>query len=232
MKKIKIILLGILLSANVFGQFGAANLGYDLTRLVDNVQFANSFELDSVAGFGSGKFQNKRWFLGLCKINDTLQLEAFYNIDLYNDKLLYTLHLDSVSRTASHPYTFKEVIIDKKVFQYLDYKDGIISGKGFFEVLESGNTKLLLRTEIIFVQASPADAYREYIPAHFDKNYKYFIKKGAEPAFEIFRNKKTVLKALSDKSYEIEKFMKEKKENARTEQSLKEIIKFYNKITQ
>ena len=231
MKKLRIILLGLLISTSLYGQYDAANIGYELTRLSDNVQFANSFELDSISGFASGKYLNDKWTMGICRVSDTLQLEAFYNIDLYNDKLVYTVHLDSASRTSSHPYTFKEVLLNKKKFQYLDYKDGITSGKGFFEVLLEGNTKVLERTEIIFVQATPSDAYRDFIPAHFDKANSYFIKKKNEPAFEISTNKKSILAALSNKSAEIEQFMTLNKEKGKNIESLIKIIEYYNKIS-
>lgn len=232
MKKSFLLILNLLIVKLIFAQFQGISLQYSLTRFKDNVNFGRSFETDSVEGFASGKYLNKEWIKGFAILkNDAEFSKAYYNLDLENDLLIYTIYVDSVPKKINNPDTLKSITIGDKLFKFIKYKNGIISGRGFFEVLVEGECRLLLRREVSFIPESPSEPYKDTKPAHFQKSTMYYIQKGEEPAFEINKNAKSILNALEDKSPELKLYMKKNSENARSKESLIKIVEYYNTIS-
>ncbi len=232
MKKTLFLFVSLIIANYSFSQaLDGLNLQYQLTKINDNARFANQYEQDSVSGFRSGKFLNKKWIKGHAFLkNDKEFSGGFYNLDLQYDKVIYTPDIDSTARTINMPDSLERIVIGDKIIEYLKFKDGIVSGKGFFQVLVSGECKLLVKREVTFIQAKPAEPYKKATKPHFEKKYNFYIKKGDKAAFRVLKTKKSILNALSDKSKEIEAFMKKNKTKGRSYESLIKIVTYYNTL--
>ncbi len=131
-----------------------------------------------------------------------------------------------------NPEDLISVSFGNHLFTFEKYAKGKKNLSGFFEVFVSGRTNLLYRRESIIKreQLPPSEMsgknYRDYFRTVDD----YYIKKKGEPAFLVNNTPKSILKALSDKKPELEKFINQEKLKLKKEKDLKDLIEYYNYI--
>ncbi len=105
---------------------------------------------------------------------------------------------------------------------------------GYFEVLANGYCKLLYRRESIIKreQLPPSEMsggnYRDY----FRTTEDYYLLVASEPAKKIVKSKKSVLKTINDQETELNKYIIDKGLKLKQEESLIELINYYNSLKQ
>lgn len=119
---------------------------------------------------------------------------------------------------------------------HLFYYEKYLSGKkilsGYFEVIVAGKTNLFYRRNSIIKREKlpPSEMsggnYRDY----FRTVENYYIKQEGKPAFLVYKTRKSILKALSDKKAELEKYIDQSNLKIKKEGQLKDLIEYYNSL--
>ena len=131
-----------------------------------------------------------------------------------------------------NPEDLISVFFGNHHFIYCKYTKGKKILSSFFEVLVSGRTDLLYHRESIVKreQLPPSEMsgknYRDYFRTVED----YYIKRKGEPAFLVYKTKKSILKALPDKKSELENYIDQNSLKIKKEEDLKALVEYYNTI--
>lgn len=103
---------------------------------------------------------------------------------------------------------------------------------GFFEVMAKGYCKLLFRqTSEIKREDRPVSDfsggnYRDY----FRITEEYYLKKGDEPAQNIRKSKRKILKVLGDHTNELKDYIKKNDLRLKSDEEIIDLIYFYNAL--
>jgi hypothetical protein len=158
-----------------------------------------------------------------------------YNI--YTDDLLYLNSTSGDSLIINRSMIWKFEIIDKPpddiiLMKEMDFKPGKTAKKVFVRVIYDGKSKLVLKYNKTFIKANYKGAYAtgnkydEYID-----DYQYYIIKSSNNPVKIKLNKKSVVKALSDKEDKVKAYLDGHSLKLNNEDDIAELIKFYDSIT-
>lgn len=103
---------------------------------------------------------------------------------------------------------------------------------GFFEVMAKGYCKLLYRRtseikrENLPVSNFSGGNYRDY----FRISEEYYLKKGDEPAKNIRKSKRKILKTLADHTKELEAYIDKNGLTLKTDEEIIDLIYYYNAL--
>ncbi len=112
-----------------------------------------------------------------------------------------------------------------------NYKNNGKTKFGYFNPLNTGNTVLYYHPKKKFVQAQkPDNGYDQIEPPTYKDVSLYYLKHGDLVAEEIKLNKRSLLKALSDKSDKLKTFIANHDLNLRNKKDVITLIKYYNTL--
>ncbi|HEY0896301.1 MAG TPA: hypothetical protein VGE15_07100, partial [Sphingobacteriaceae bacterium] len=158
------------------------------------------------------------WTPGVVKLkNGTTYKEIPLKYDQVAEELLFSHNGQAL--------TFVEPVVEFR------FKDGALFrsgyGKGFYEVLSDGGTKLI-RKKIKQISES-----KEYNSASVTRKFveleSLYIVKGSELT-KIRKDKKSVLAALGDKTAQLESYIKSEKLNIKNEAGIVSLVAYYNSL--
>lgn len=128
------------------------------------------------------------------------------------------------------PEIINEILINGDKYVYVPYTYGGRLLRGYFRIAAAGKASLLIRQNINLKEAEPPAPYKEAQPARFIKMPdEYFVRIGEAEAVKI-SNRKELLTALSDKSSQMDLFIKKNKTKFNREEDLLQAIKYYNQL--
>ena len=141
----------------------------------------------------------------------------------------YNVYTDQVEvREILNPEDVDVIAIGTKKFIFSQYKDEGLDYSGYFEMLVSGETKLLIKRKLLFEQGNKSvQAYGS--EDSFRIKPEYYIQKEDGTAIKINKDKNLLMDALGDKE-EMKKYIKKKSFPFLIEKSLISIVKHYNNI--
>lgn len=133
-------------------------------------------------------------------------------------------------KTFDYPITFVD---DKKVYQVYLLPNNKTTASGFFVVLNTGKkVNLLLKEKINFEEEvkakSELDKYKP--PTLKRETDTFFIGFKDNTSIELPRRKKDFFKIFSNKSNEVESFVKKQKLNFKKKEDLIQIFTYYNSL--
>ncbi len=150
-----------------------------------------------------------------------------YNI--YNDNIEFKQNNNPVQELAN-PEIVEKVEFGDYKFVYIPYSDSRKTDKGFFNILEEGKATLYQKPLVIFEEAKATSPYQDAKPARFDrKSDEYYIGVENGEAKKI-DSKKDLPDLFPDHKKEVETFIKKKKVKPNDEESLVELVKYYNSL--
>lgn len=162
-------------------------------------------------------------------INDTIpfsQVPLRYNI--VTDKMEFKNKREQLMEIdySAGQYSF---LIDDHHFKVLDYKDKNKHQNGHLELLVDGAVQLYKKHNRQFEKATQVKAFEEPLPDRFVENDPTFLiaKKGEIP--ETISKKRDLLQKLNVDNPKIEQYLKDNKLKMRSEESVIDLITFYNK---
>ncbi|HAN20036.1 MAG: hypothetical protein A2X13_04875 [Bacteroidetes bacterium GWC2_33_15] len=170
-------------------------------------------------------FLNEDWQGGLMMLNNNQLLTGYlYRYNIFTDQI----ELKSVV----NPTNIEIISIGNKKFIYSDYYSTDFSlNSGYFEIIENGKCKLLLKRSI--KQNEEENRASKYFGSSTSASTSvveaYYIKKDKEPAVLIEKNKESLLRNLSDKK-EFQNYLEKKMILIINENKLIELINRYNKL--
>lgn len=177
-------------------------------------------------GEKSSIYLGEDWPLG------TIVLRNGKIIDNYN--LRYNLLADQMQFIAAGdtlafatPSEIETVMFDGQSFVYCTYLCDKSLKQGYFEILEPGNNKLLLKRMVTYHlnNGDNVDSKGEFLISSC-----YFIAKGNQPAEKIACNKKKALMVLDEHKSEIQAYVKKTGNKVKTEDELRKLVVYYNSL--
>ncbi|MCK5443174.1 MAG: hypothetical protein KAJ23_14915 [Maribacter sp.] len=116
-------------------------------------------------------------------------------------------------------------------YEIMRYKEAGKVRLAYFNSLNIGNTILCFRPKKKFIQAEKPDhGYDDYDPPIYRDVSSYYIKHGNLAAEVVKLSKRSLLKALSDKSSELNVFIQNKKLNIKSKEDAIMLIEYYNSL--
>ncbi len=159
---------------------------------------------------------------------------------LYSGKLRYDMYASEMQFIAKEiiyaiafPEDIEFVEIEDVKFIFTSYlltPSGTNPKESYFVVLMDGDNKLLVKKEVLLLDAVPAKPYVDPKPAQFNKkNDSYYIKKNDLPAVKI-SSRKSLVGILEDKEMEVLSFIKKEKISHKNPEDLKKLVAYYNSL--
>ncbi len=154
------------------------------------------------------------------------------NIDTYclrynilDDQMQFISGSDTLAFAS--PQEINSLSFNGHTFIYEAFQCENTIRKGYFEIIEPGKNKLLLKRIVTSVLDETPDqpGFKKYF---IDECY--FISKNGLPASKLLCTKKSVLTAFNDHSSEMEEYMKVSGNKAKTSDDLKKLVSYYNSL--
>lgn len=181
-------------------------------------------------------YYNRDFMFGELELQNGAKMNGLFRYNIYNQEFEVIVKKDTL--IVSEPTKVKTINFAGKSFIYsliLEKKggDSYISG-AYFETLNNGNCKLLIKRKINLRENKYVDYYaggggdgsQRYIP---EKSYYIKISED-KPAIKLKRKNKFVVELFPNHQTEIEKFIADNDLNIRKDKELLKIIEFYNQL--
>jgi hypothetical protein len=127
----------------------------------------------------------------------------------------------------SPPEIIDSVFIGESGYIFYTYVTGSKTQKSFFKVLTKGSPMLLLRMNIILKEAELPGAYKEAVPASFERMQDDFYLAEYPGEAIKFSGKKDLLELLKSHTEEMDQFIKQNKPKFSRQNDLIKLMKFY-----
>jgi hypothetical protein len=155
------------------------------------------------------------------------QIPLRYNI--YANEMEFKTEDGTVYYLAA-PEIIEQIVIGEDTYIYCPYTFGNRLLRGYFRIATSGKANLLVKQNINLKDPEPAAPYKEAIPAKFVKLAdEYFVRIGEAEAMKV-SSRKELLSVLTDKSREIDAYLKKNKTRFNRLEDLIQLIDYYNRI--
>tara|TARA_R110002051_G_scaffold66515_8_gene120458 strand:- start:12765 stop:13454 length:690 start_codon:yes stop_codon:yes gene_type:complete len=162
-------------------------------------------------------------------INDKNVSDVLMRYDAYHD-VIEIMNENNKVRTLLRRNNIVAVI-DNTTYMVREYEFVGSVKEGYFNPLNEGYTRLLVKPKKKFVQAkNPENGYDTFSPAQYLDISMYYMQNGDKPAKEIKLSKKRVLGFLSNHSKILNKYIKENALNMRSKNDIIRLIEYYNTL--
>lgn len=150
-----------------------------------------------------------------------------YNI--FNKKIEFKLS-DGPVQVLADPDRIERVEYGEIVLENTPFLNGSKVKNEFLLVKEKGNASLYAMPEVYFEAAKAPGAYQDAVPARFLKRpNEYYIRVNSEPAV-LMKRKKDLSEVFPDHKKEIESFINKNNVKPNKEESLTELVQYYNSL--
>lgn len=171
-------------------------------------------------------YLNNDFIEGKIITNDNVVLKGQLRYNIYADEMEFIVKenvywIDNQDRIESIQYG------DHTFMYYLKGEDKFDRGD-YYEVLEDGPTKLLLRRKVVLLDAVPAKPYQDPKPPRFEPSRDTYFLMRFQGKPEKVTSKKELLQLMVDKEPEINSFIKKNKISANNLEDLKKVVAYYN----
>jgi len=199
---------------------------------LDYINFENTDELNRKISFGDiggSPFLNNEFISGEVYTTSKIQYD--------NVKLRYNIYTDQIEFESdgkvlaiAQPETTEKIVFGGYTIQYIPYSYSKKISKGYLILLEEGKASLYARPKVTFEEAEEAGAYKKAEPPKFVRiSDTYFIKVGTGEATAITK-KKDLEEVFPNNKDKIKTFIKKNKVKPNKEESLKELVNYYNSL--
>ena len=151
---------------------------------------------------------------------------------MYNEEIQGVIDGDSVIITQTLNIDY--INIGDQSFMYSNYGQNNM-GLGIFEILAKGYCKLLLKRNMT-IKREKETVNLNYEGGNYVDRFVtqevYYIKKGNASPLVIKKNKKKILKLLSDKAEELENYIEKNKIKVSKDPDLIRLFEYYNSLLQ
>jgi hypothetical protein len=146
--------------------------------------------------------------------------------DIYHQQVQFIRDGDTVA--FAKPEEVASIIMDGRKLVYIEFSDEGKTGKGYFEVLSYGDTKLLLRRIVKYhEQRDPQSNLKEDV---FVRENRYYIQKPGEMLTPVEFNRTSVLNAFNDKELQVQEYIENNKLKMKTLEEMKNVLAYYNTL--
>ena len=189
---------------------------------------ARKTSMDDFAGVEGSMYLYDAWKDGICVLKDGSTLKnRKYRYNIYFQQMQFIFEGDTLAFGA--PEQIKTLNVDNKIFIYSDFIDKENEkADSYFQIIEDGENKLLLRRTINYRFKDRAGSGSPYDT--FIRQISFYMKKGDSHAELLPHGKKAFVKLFDKNRDEISVFIKINKLNIRNIDDMKKIISYYNSL--
>jgi len=125
---------------------------------------------------------------------------------------------------------FDMIYIPEDTFVVALYEKDTKIVPGYFKLITDGNTTLLGKMEVEFMEATSETTHKMAMDARFvNKPNQYYVKNDGQPA-EYVKNAKKLINFLGKHTEDLSLYVKEHKLSHKREKDLKQLIDYYNSL--
>jgi len=183
------------------------------------------YKLEGVEG---SNYIGYNWPAGKVVLTDGSVIESYFlRYDILVDQMQFISGSDTLAFAA--PQELNSISFEGHTFVYEMYQCENTLHKGFFELIEPGKNRLLLKRLVTYQVPDPnipmdKNATKYYI------DECYFIAKPGQPASKLLCNRKSALSILNEHNEEIEDYLKVTGNKVKTPDDLKKLVAYYNSL--
>jgi len=188
-------------------------------------QPGNKLELKGVEG---EIYISENWSLGTIVLRNGGIIDNYllrYNILV--DQMQFIADKDTLAFAS--PKELSTVTFDNHLFVYDSYQTGSTIRFGYFELLEPGKNRLLLKRTVTFEMPDANNPDDEEATKYYIDEC-YFISKPGKAANKIMCNRKSVLSVLNNHQDDINEYMRITGNKLKTPADLKKLVSYYNTL--
>jgi hypothetical protein len=168
-------------------------------------------------------------------MNEINELNGLFRYNLYAQEFEMIYDRDTFAIKA--PFDVKSVSLSNKKFIYGFYVDKDYGhdyiGSSYFEVLNEGNCKLLIRHDVKIKNNSGPVTYTwagDGSDSFVKIKQLFYQKNNGMEVMLLRKNKKNLRKIFADKIEEIQRYIRKEKINVKDENDLIRVFTYYNKL--
>jgi hypothetical protein len=205
--------------------------GQRYDAFLDQYHFNKNFEsipgkkTNEYPGVQGSPYLNSEFTQGYVLLKDSSAAIMPLRYNIYANDMEYLVGDQYFA--IGNPLSLKMVILEGAPFVYLMYDNG----RGYFEVLASGKSSLLLKRSVEFKpEEGPKPIEGTITPARFVRNQdSYYIVKGISEPVHV-SNMKSLIHALGDKKQELEKYTDTEKLKRGSKENMIKVVEYYNSL--
>ena len=173
-------------------------------------------------------YLGENWPAGVVVLRDGGIIDDYllrYNILI--DQMQFIRNNDTLAFAS--PQELGTVTFDNHTFIYDAYQCDNAIRYGYFELIEPGKNRLLLKRQVTYEipdarNPDNSDASRYFI------DECYFISKPSKASYKIMCNRKSVLSVLDEHKDEIDEYLRITGNKVKTPDDLKKLVAYYNTL--
>jgi hypothetical protein len=217
------LLIFIFFVSNICFSQGVQTIGRS-SGLMTPAQMGMSFFEVPIEG---SPYINEIFKKGKTIINGKHTSDALMRYDAYRDAIEIK-NENGIARTLLRRSNIV-ADIDGTSYMVREYRETGENKLGYFNPLNEGYARLLIKPKKIFTQAeNPENGYDTFKPAKYQDISIYYMQKGDEPAIETKLSKRKILSFLDDSSDTLKQYIKKNELNMQSESDIIKLINYYN----
>jgi hypothetical protein len=179
-------------------------------------------------GIEGEAFIGSDWPAGIIVLSNGGTIDNYFlRYNILEDQMQFISGKDTLAFAS--PQELNTISFGNHTFIYETFQCENTIRKGYFELIEPGKNKLLLKRVItteINIESSNANSQEK---KYFVDNC-YFISKPGQPASKLMCNRKSALAVLNEHSNEIEEYLRVTGNKVKTPDDLKKLVAYYNSL--
>ena len=192
-----------------------------------NINISDNRVNNPYAKFKGSPFLTADFNSGQIKLNNGKTYEGLLRYDIYTDQIEFKTADDNIY-AVENPEVLGKITINSLQFISFSEIEGS-SLSGIYEVLADGEYLLIEKHKVELKDPVAAKPYVEAKPASFSTRKSKFFILNLEGEFIEINNKKDLLTLNTQKSNEVEKFIKKNKIKISKKKDLIKFVDFLNK---
>lgn len=148
-----------------------------------------------------------------------------YNILI--DQMQFIVDKDTLAFAL--PQELSTLTFDNHTFVYEAFQTDNTIRYGYFELIEPGKNRLLLKRSVTFEMPDAKNPVDEAATKYFVDEC-YFISKPGKVSYKIMCNRKSALSVLNEHQDEIDEYLRITGNKVKTPEDLKKLVSYYNTL--
>jgi hypothetical protein len=146
--------------------------------------------------------------------------------DIYHQQVQYIRNNDTLA--FAKPEEVATIDMAGKKLIYTEFPDEGVVGKGYFEILSNGDTRILLHPVVKYhEERDPESNLKQDV---FVRENHYYIQKPGKMPEQVEFNHKSILNVFSDKEPQVQEFIENNRYRMNTLDELQKVVAFYNSL--
>jgi hypothetical protein len=168
------------------------------------------------------------WPLGTIVLSNGGVIDNYFlRYDILADQMQFISGKDTLAFAS--PRELNTISFGGHTFIYDSYQCENTIRMGYFELIEPGKNKLLLKRLVTYQLPDAKNPNDSQLNRYYIDEC-YFVSKPGKPANKIMCNRKSALSYLNDHSDEIDEYLKITGNKVKTPDDLKKLVAYYNTL--